>query len=58
MEDVYRVNNPLSPAKKMETTLMHANNSEKLPVATSAKMSAVFEIVLPQPKKRDDGNTR
>ena len=44
--------------QKMETTLMHAKNSEKLPVATSAKMSAVFETILPQQKKRDDGNTR
>ena len=37
---------------------MHAKNSEKVPVTTSAEESAVSKIILTQQKKGDDGNTR
>ena len=60
------------PKQKKETTIIHAKNSEKVPVMTSAKQGAVFENsekVRAQTKvqfidhftlakKEDDGYTR
>ena len=37
---------------------IHAKNSEKVPVTSSAKEGAVSETILPQLKKGDDGYTR
>ena len=48
----------ISPQQKRKTTVIHAKNSEKVPVTTSAKQGAVFESILPQQKKGDDDNTR
>ena len=42
----------ISPMQKRKTTVIHAKNSEKVPVTTSAKQIAVFESILPQQKKR------
>ena len=42
----------ISPQQKRKTTVIHAKNSEKVPVTTSAKQGAVFESILPQQKKR------
>ena len=42
----------------MKTAVIHAKNSEKVPVTTSAKEGAVFESILPQQKKGDDDDTR
>ena len=36
---------------------IHAKNSEKVPVTTSAKERAVFESILPQQKKGNDDVT-
>ena len=43
----------ISPQKKRKTTVIHAKNSEKVPVTTSAKQGAVFESILPQQKKKE-----
>ena len=48
----------ISPQQKRKTMVIHAKNSEKVPVTTSAKQGAVFESILPQQKKGDDDNTR
>ena len=48
----------ISPQQKRKTTVIHAKNSEKVPVTTSAKEGAVLETILPQQKKGDDGYTR
>ena len=48
----------ISPQQKRKTTVIHAKNSEKVPVTTSAKQGAVFESILPQQKKGNDDNTR
>ena len=37
---------------------MHAKNSEKVPVTTSAEGERSFKTILTQQKKEDDGNTR
>ena len=42
---------PFHPSKKRKTTVIHAKNSEKVPVTTSAKEGAVLETILPQQKK-------
>ena len=42
----------ISPQQKRKTTVIHAKNSEKVPVTTNAKERAVFESILPQKKKR------
>ena len=42
---------------KKETTVIHATNSEKVPVTTSAKEGAVFESILAQQKKGNDNVT-
>ena len=41
----------ISPQLKIKTTVIHAKNSEKVPVTTSTKQGAVFENILPQQKK-------
>ena len=38
----------ISPQQKRKTTVIHAKNSEKVPVTTSAKEGAVLETILPQ----------
>ena len=38
-------------------TVIHATNSEKVPITTSATKSAVFESILPQQKKGNDDVT-
>ena len=48
----------ISPQQKRKTMVIHAKNSEKVPVTTSAKEGAVLETILPQQKKGDDGYTR
>ena len=48
----------ISPEQKRKTTVIHAINSEKVPVTTSAKQGAVFYSILPEQKKGDDDNTR
>ena len=42
----------ISPHQKRKTTVIHAKNSKKVPVTTSAKEGAVLETILPQQKKR------
>ena len=42
----------ISPYQKRKTTVIHAKNSKKVPVTTSAKEGAVLETILPQQKKR------
>ena len=42
----------ISPQQKRKTTVIHAKNSEKVPVTTNAKEGAVFRSILPQQKKR------
>ena len=37
--------------------VIHATNSEKVPVTTSAKEGAVFESILSKQKKRNDNVT-
>ena len=37
--------------------VIHATNSEKVPVTTSAMEGAVFESILPQQKKGNDNVT-
>ena len=48
----------ISPQQKRKTTVIHAKNSEKVPVTTNAKEGAVFRSILLQQKKGDDDNTR
>ena len=48
----------ISPQQKRKTTVIHAKDSDKVPVTTSTKQGAVFESILPQQKKGDDENTR
>ena len=48
---------PFHPSKKRKTTVIHATNSEKVPVMTSAKEVVVFESILPKQKKGNDDVT-
>ena len=48
----------ISPKQKRKTTVIHAKNSEKVPVTTSAKKGAVFRAFYPSRKKGNDDNTR
>ena len=48
----------ISPHQKRKTTVIHAKNSKRVPVTTSAKEGAVLETIVPQQKKGDDGYTR
>ena len=48
---------PFHPSKKRKTTVIHAANSEKVPVMTSAKEVVVFESILPKQKKGNDDVT-
>ena len=47
----------ISPKPKRKTTVIHAQNLEKVPVTTSTKQGAVIVSILPQQKKGDDDNT-
>ena len=41
----------ISPQQKRKTTVIHAKNSEKVPVTTSAKQGAVLRAFYPSRKK-------
>ena len=48
----------ISPQQKRKTTVIHAKNSEKVPVTTKQSREQFLRAFYPSRKKGDDDNTR